>query len=101
MVDSNVHVVEVTKAREIDIEPNGIKRGCGKGKEKEGVTSQSDHKQSKKVNETKKAKETQRCINLQDFPLKHGMASYNLMEDMRGKGPDISWPQFLASCPQL
>ena len=29
------------------------------------------------------------------------MAPYNLLEDMRGKGPDISWPQFLALCPQV
>ncbi|RYA44996.1 hypothetical protein DD606_25040 [Enterobacter cloacae complex sp. GF14B] len=94
-------MVEVTNSNEVDMEANGIKRGRGKGKEKEGVTSQSDHGQEKKAKETKEAKRTRRRINLQDFPLGHGMAPYNLLEDMRGKGPDISWPQFLALCPQV
>ncbi|RYA73748.1 hypothetical protein DD595_24825, partial [Enterobacter cloacae complex sp. 4DZ3-17B2] len=51
--------------------------------------------------ETKEATRTRRRNNLQDFPLGHGMAPYNLLEDMRGKGPDISWPQFLALCPHV
>ena len=54
--DPNVHVVEVTKAKQVDIEANGIKRGRGKGKEKEGVVSQSDHGRGKKAKETKEGK---------------------------------------------
>ena len=101
MPDPNVHVVEVTTPKEVDIKANGIKRGRGKDKEKEGVASQSEHGQGKKVKETKEVKRRRRRINLQDFPLGHGMPPYNLLEDMRGKGPNISWPQFLALCPQV
>ena len=99
--DPKVHVVEVSNTKDVDIEANGIKRGRGKAKEKEGATSQSDHGRGKKAKETKEVKKSRRRINLQDFPLGHGMAPYNLLDDMRGKGPNISWPQFLALCPQV
>ena len=92
---------EVANTKDVDIEANGIKRGRGKAKEKEGATSQSDHGPGKKVKETKEVKRSRRRINLQDFPLGHGMAPYNLLDDMRGKGLNISWPQFLALCPQV
>ncbi|MCO5605707.1 hypothetical protein L7F22_059891 [Adiantum nelumboides] len=99
--DPNVSVVEVTQSKEEDIEANGIKHGREKGKKMEGVTSQTDHGRGKKTKETKEGKRTRRRINLQDFPLGHDMAPYNLMEDITGKGPSISWPQFLALCPQV
>ncbi|MCO5590924.1 hypothetical protein L7F22_044900 [Adiantum nelumboides] len=82
--DPNASVVEVTQSKEDDIEANGIKRVREKGKEKEGVTSQSDHGLGKKTKETKEGKRPRHRINLQDLPLGHGMAPYNLMEDMRG-----------------
>ena len=53
------------------------------------------------MKENKEVKRRRCHIDLPDFPLGHGMAPYNLLEDMRGKGLDILWPQFLALCPQV
>lgn len=38
---------------------------------------------------------------MHDFSMGHGMTPYDVIKDMQGKGPDITWPQFLALCPQI
>ncbi|MCO5569248.1 hypothetical protein L7F22_022959 [Adiantum nelumboides] len=96
--DPMVHVVEVTNTshkNEGVIEVNDMKRDRGKGK----MHDEDQPESSKK--KTKEERVKMRRINLQDFPLGRGLEPYNLIEDMQGKGPHISWPQFLAICPQM
>ncbi|MCO5574351.1 hypothetical protein L7F22_028134 [Adiantum nelumboides] len=99
--DPTVHVVKVANAshkNEGVIEVNGVKRDQGKGK----MHDEDQPEGSKKKNKDERVKMRRRKrINLQDLPLGHGMEPYNLIEDMQGKGPHISWPQFLAICPQV
>ena len=65
---------------------NGNKPSQGKEKpDAMGEASNSPKRAKKKEKDwgdTSKTKHYQRHINLQDFPLGHGMASYNLIEDL-------------------
>ncbi|MCO5576578.1 hypothetical protein L7F22_030391 [Adiantum nelumboides] len=99
--DPTVHVVEVANTshkNERVIEINGVKRDQGEGKMHDEDQPESSKKKTK---EERVKMRGRRRIHLQDFPLGHGLEPYNLIEDMQGKGPHISWPQFLAICPQM
>ena len=102
--EPNVHVVEVTSSspmKEKEAHANDL--NWARGKEKVGedmmVEDTSIEGRQRKKERGEASKRLQRHINLQDFPLGHGMTPYSLVEDLQSKGPPLSWPQFFALCP--
>ena len=86
-LEPNIHVVEVASSspmKEKEAHANDLKRARGKEKVGEDTMVEDTPIEGRrwKKERGEASKRRQRHINLQDFPLGHGMAPYSLIEDL-------------------
>ena len=74
----------------------------GEEEEEEPREHRESHKEEGESSKRpRKAKKPRRKITLRDFPLRRGHESYDLIEDLGVKKPNITYPQLLELSPSL
>ena len=63
-------------------------------------TSRACEKEKFKEKKRKKSS-VKRRIELEDFPLGRDQRAYNLLADVKSKGPSMTWPQLLHLSPTM
>ena len=102
-----VHVIEMEKEKCLDKgkkvvpEVMPIKKARVEEKPASMMSDSDDEATRKEKKRKKKAPTVRRKIGIKDFPLGAAAEPYDLIEDVVGQGPKLSWAQLLHLSPKL